>query len=32
MLRWWWRLVVKQEAVKEYRPKREAQRQLKVKK
>jgi len=25
MLRWWWRLVVKQEAVKKYRPKREAQ-------
>lgn len=25
MLRWWWRLVVKQEAVKQYRPKREAQ-------
>lgn len=25
MVRWWWRLVVKQEALKEYRPKREAQ-------
>ena len=25
MLRWWWRLVVKQEAVREYRPKRELQ-------
>lgn len=24
MMRWWWRLVVKQEAVKKYRPKREA--------
>lgn len=31
MLRWWWRLVVKQEAVKEYRPKRDAQQKLKVK-
>lgn len=27
---WWWRLVVKQEAVKEYRPKREAQNRLQV--
>lgn len=25
MVRWWWRLVVKQEALKEYRPKRDAQ-------
>lgn len=30
MLRWWWRLVVKQEAVKAYRPKREAQQKLKA--
>jgi glycosyltransferase involved in cell wall biosynthesis len=31
MLRWWWRLVVKQEAVKKYRAKREAQLKLKGK-
>ncbi len=31
MIGWWWRLVVKQEAVKAYRPKREAQIAAKIK-
>ena len=31
MISWWWRLVVKQEAVKAYRPKREAQIAAKIK-
>jgi hypothetical protein len=31
LTRWWWRLVVKQEAVKEYRAKREEQFKAKVK-